>query len=292
MSRKMCGNHLHSIMPKIWNDPNKGIQKILIDFQFSSIIKASEISRCLINVSAIEDLDGRESEILGRGERQEIWIELGTAKTPIDCYIEILLREMLTGEKSRCFIATKSGQKVSFTLKLLRIDFRGYLFELGAQEIVNLAQKYREIGVEMFKKYPVFAQDYFNRAAKCVLSLGPLQPENQEPTLDGLSSMELERLLEGIYSNISACLLKQNRLEEVLYLMEFTKRNQDVPDKAIYRKALAHHGLKQFEEAKNELQRLNYQNNKELLALWNKNQAEWRIEEDKYAKMVQKMFTH
>ncbi|XP_059611103.1 uncharacterized protein LOC132258026 [Phlebotomus argentipes] len=156
--------------------------------------------------------------------------------------------------------------------------------------MVNLAQKYRENGVEMFKKYPIFAQDYFNRAAKCVLSLGPLQSESQEPPLEDVSPEELQKLLESVYNNISACLLKQERFEEVLYLMEFTKREDDVPEKAIYRKALAHNGLRQHAEAKTELERLNYKENKEILALWNKNQAEWQVEENKYAQMVQKMF--
>ncbi|XP_055679950.1 peptidyl-prolyl cis-trans isomerase D [Lutzomyia longipalpis] len=278
------------LVPKIWTDPDRGLQKLLIEFRFVSIVKASEISRCCITLSGIEDLNRRESEILGKGDCQEVWIELGTAKTPIDCYIEIFLREILIGEKSRCCIATKSGETVSFTIKLLQIDFRGYLFELPAREVVTLAERYKQIGVEMFKKYPLFAQDYFNKAAKCLLSLGPLQEESQEPPLDDVTPEELQNLLESIYSNIAACLLKQKRYEDVLYLMEFANRAQNVPEKALYRKAQAHNGLKQFEEAKATLERLD-RDKKEVQALWVKNQTEWRVEEEKYAKMVQKMFS-
>ncbi|GAB0097711.1 short-chain dehydrogenase TIC 32, chloroplastic [Sergentomyia squamirostris] len=264
MSRKMCGNRLRSA--------------------------TSELSRCLINVSSIEDLNNRESDILSPRDREEIWIDLGSAKTPLDCYIEIFLREMLTGEKSRCIVSTKSGETVSFTIKLLRIDFRGYLYELPAREMVNLSKKYKENGVAMFKKYPLFAHDYFSRAAKCLLSLGPLQKDNQHPPLEDVAPEELQELLENNYSNIAACLLKESRNEDVINVLNFTRRDHNVQEKALYRKAQAHFNLKQYEEAKTDLERLNYRDNREALALWNKNQAEWKKYDEKYAKMVQKMF--
>lgn len=273
------------LIPKEWNNEKKGLRKELINFIFISIRKPSEFSKCLITVSDIICCDYETDYLKNVGDLN---IVMGSALTPVDIYLELFLMEMLTSEKSRCFIKTKTGNEISFTLKLNEIIFGGYFYEISANEMFKKAQTYKENGVKMFKKYPIFAQDYFNKSAKCLLAFLPFKDLN--PEIENVDPNEFENFLEIIYMNISACLLKECRFEDILSLLKFTDREFNVPEKALYRKALAYFNLKKYEESKTTLERINYLENKEFLILWNKNVIQIKIENDKYANICRKMF--
>lgn len=283
LSKLFDGNS--ELVPKVWLNSKKGLRKELINFNFVSIKKPTEFSKCFITISDINCSD-YETNYLNSGDLNLV---MGSALTPIDIYLELFLLEMITSEKSHCFIKTKNGNEISFILKLNEIQFGGYFFEISANEMLKKAQTYKENGVKMFKKYPNFSQDYFNKSAKCLLAFLPFK--DLDPEIEKVSSNDFQQLLEIVYMNISACLLKENRYEDILSILKFTEREEPVvPEKALYRKALAYFHLKKYEESKNTLEKINYLENKEFLILWNKNVIQSKIENDKYANICRKMF--
>jgi FK506-binding protein-like len=277
----------------IWIDEAKGLRKEVSNFKYVSTIKATELSKCMVIFSDIINNTHKESNYLRNGE---VFIEMGSALTPIDCYIENFLLQMHLREESRCSIRTRSGDEISFILKLMKVEFGGYYCELSADQMYQLGQKYKENGVSMYKEYPKFAQQYFSKAAKCLLSYsalrdveGQLEEESPPSPIDDILE-KMTVLLETVYMNLSMCLIKQNRFEDVVYLMAFVDKQENPSEKAVYRKALAHYHLKQFEEAKLTLEKVDFASNRDLTALWAKLYATWKSEENKYSEMVKKMF--
>lgn len=277
---------------KEWTDEKRGLRKELITFKYQSVTKANDVSKCLVAISDVSGLrDDHDTEYLRCENNTEYWVTLGDALTPIDYYIEVFLKQMLIGETSRCTINTKSGQSIQFILKLIRIEFGGYFYSKSLPELVHTVQHYKENGVKMFKKYPLFAHEYFSRAAKLLISCLPFNTlQEREMNIDESSPEFLQELLETIYMNLAACLIKEKRYEEALHVLEFTDRTENIPDKAIYRRATAHFHLHQFDEAKLILERINYKENKECNALYRNVFEKWKSSNDKYAKMVKKMF--
>ncbi|XP_065080975.1 protein Bride of doubletime [Ochlerotatus camptorhynchus] len=252
--------------------------------------KPSELARCLVNICDISDLGGKESNILTQDEKiSEKWIAIGSGLTPIDCYIELFLMQMLLNEKSKCTITTASGQQISCVLKLLRIENSDLFFTKSPGEMLALAKNYKDNGVKMFPKYPLYAHRYFNRAAKCLLCCAPL--EDLDPAQEGVDTIsEMQTLLEVLYLNISACLLKQNRYEEVLHILEYVDRQEKPSEKAVYRKALAQFHVKQFPEAIKTLEKIDYISSKDCVVLHQQIKSSWQQEDNKYNCMVKKMF--
>lgn len=283
----------HLVSPE-WTDEKRGLRKILIEFNYTNMDKASELSKCLVEIIDVTNPSDRESEYLSAGAITDKWIQIGDATTPIDCYIDIFIKQMFVGESSRCFITTKRDDRIEFTIKLKEIQSNEYFYELSPKELYEVASKYKENGVKMYKKYPEFAQNYFNLSAKLLISLKPLKDtsENDLAQRDINQKVDLkliQSLHDGVYLNIAACLIKQNRYEDVLYVLkDLTDRSNN--EKGIYRRALAHLNLKQYDEAKQQIERLNFKENHEFHNLHNRIVSEMRDYNEKYVNMVKKMF--
>lgn len=280
----------NEIVPKIWTDSARGLRKELISFHYMSMTKPSELARCLVNITDIRDLGGKESHILNQNEPiSEKWIHIGTALTPIDCYIEVFLTKMLLNEKSKCIITCVSGKQITCVLKLLRIENSDLYFTKSPKEMLAVAKIFKNNGVKMFPKYPLHAHRYFNRAAKCLLSCSPL--EDLDPVQEGADTIsEMKTLLEVLYLNISACLLKQNRYDEVLHILDYVDRQEKPSEKAVYRRALAQFYVKQYPEAIKTLEKIDYTSSKDCTVLHQRIRTSWRQEDNKYNCMVKKMF--
>lgn len=278
---------------KDWMDVAKGLRKELISFKFQSTTKANDLSKCCVAITELNGLKDHHASVYLRDEHRNLdyWITLANAVTPIDCYVEVFLKRMLIGEKSRCSIKTKSGDLISFILKLIRIEFGGYLYGKNLPDIVALAQHYRENGVKMFKKYPLFAHDYFNKAAKVLISCEPFETLGERKTdMAEADPIKLRELLETILSNICLCLIKQQRYEEAAHVMEFADRPDNVSDKQIYRRANALYYLGKLDDAKHTIERINYKDTKECLLLYNNIAEKLKESEQNYRKMVKNMF--
>lgn len=283
----------HLVAPE-WIDVERGLRKVLIDFNYTNMDKASELSECCVEIMDVSNLYDRESEYLN--DAKEKWIRIGDAATPIDCYVEIFIKQMFVGELSRCTITTKKDDLIEFTIKLKVIKLGGYFYELSPKELYDVASSYKQRGVKMYKKYPEFAQNYFNLSAKLLISLKPFDTlesryENlyEQDINQKIDQQTIQCLHDAVYLNIAACLIKQNRYEEVLYVLkDLTDKSNN--EKGIYRRALAHLNLKQYDEAKQQIEKLNFKENNEFLSLYNRIVSEMKEYNDRYANMVKKMF--
>lgn len=280
------------LIDKVWTDEAKGLRKEVINFKYCTVVKASELSKCLVDILDIQSFDNSKCKtnfVVEQNVGKEFWVEIGHALTPIDCYVEEFLKQMFTNETSKCFISTKSSGVIEFTMRLKRIEFGGYYYEQSASRMYELAKLYKENGVKMFKEFPLFAHNYFNQAAKCLLSFNPF--EDIEDVTDGTyNRKDFEDLLQNIYLNIAACLVKQQRYDDILHVLQFSTIQDEPSEKAVYRLALAYYHLKQFENAKNTIERIDYKNNKDLVTLMAKVYESWKVDNHKYSNMVKKMF--
>lgn len=278
---------------KEWTDDSKGLHKELISFKFQSTTKANDLSKCCVAITELNGLkDHHASEYLRAEHRNlDYWITISNAVTPIDCYVEVFLKRMLIGETSQCSIKTKSGDYISFIIRLIRVEFGGYLYGKSLPEIVTLAQHYRENGVKMFKDYPLFAHDYFNKAAKVLISCEPFETlAERETGMKEADPVKLRELLEAILSNISLCLIKQQRYDEAAHVMEFADRPDNVTEKQIYRRANALFYLGKLDDAKQAIERINYKDKKECLLLHNNIVEKLKESNQNYRKMLKNMF--
>lgn len=276
---------------KEWCDEKKGLRKELVAFKFQSVTKANDLSKCCVAITDLNGLKDQHASKYLRDERrnQDLWITINDAVLPIDCYIELFLKRMLIGETSRCSIKTKSGDYISFVIKLIRVEFGGYYYSKSLAETVTLVQHYKENGVKMYKDYPLFAQDYFNKAAKLLISCEPFETLKERESNEA-NPQELRVLLEAILSNICQCLIKQERYDEAAHVTEFADRTDGVPEKAIYRRANALYFLGKLEDAKQTIERINYKDKKECLLLHTNIVEKLKHADSNYRKMIKNMF--
>lgn len=278
---------------KEWVDAKKGLRKELISYRFQSTIKANDLSKCCVAITELNGLKDYHASAYLRDEQKNMdyWITMSNALTPIDCYIELFLKRMLIGETSRCSIRTKSNDCISFVMRLIRVEFNGYVYAMKLPEVVALAKHYRENGVKMFKEYPLFAHDYFNKAAKLLISCEPFETLGERETgMVEADARVLREQLETILSNICQCLIKQQRYEEAAHVMEFADRPENVTEKHIYRRANALYLLGKLDEAKHTIERINYRDKKECLQLHNNIMEKLNESNQKYRKMIKSMF--
>lgn len=282
----------HYNIEKEWSDEKKGLRKELIAFKFQSVTKPNELAKCCVAITEVNGLKEHHASQYLRDEHRNLdyWITINDALTPIDCYVELFLKRMLIGETSRCSIKTKSGDYISFVIRLIRVEFNGYYYSKSLAELVTLAQHYKENGVRMYKNYPLFAQDYFNKAAKILISCEPFETLKERDSGEA-DPAQLRELLETIQSNICQCLIKQERYDEAAHVMEFADRAENVPEKAIYRRANALYLLGKLEDAKTTIERIkNYKDKKECLLLHTNIVEKMKQSDSNYRKMIKNMF--
>lgn len=280
--------------PSVWEHPELGLRKQLISFSFHSIDHPTELSECLVRFEDVLGLGNRESNYLSQPGEEQL-VQMGSGETAVDFLIDRVVQQMYAGESSRINILTQGGDTIEFTLTLIEIRSSGYLYQLSPKEMLHWALAQKNHGVAMFKKWPAMAQRYFNQAAKGLISFKPFDVVTVEK--DGISGEELYDLHDVVCLNVAACLLKERRYEDVLHvLQDATERTSDgvagrlVSEKAVYRRALAHFHLKQLDEARTQIERINYSQNREQLALWKDIVKEQTVYQGNYARMVRKMF--
>lgn len=285
-------NNDEQLVPAIWHNEEKGLRKELVEYEYFSIDKPTELSKCLVSIKNIVNINTEHDTKYLKENVEEFWIEIGNAITPIDYYIELLLMEMLTNESSNCFIKTKSSDnEIEFLMKLINIKSVKYYFELSSDEMYILAESYKNNGVQMFTKYPKFAQQYFNTAAKCLLSHQPFVDLDMAEANNQYKSMNFQELLNIIYMNISACLIKEKRFDEIIYLLKFVDDEPAPTEKAIYRRAFAFFNTKKYLEARQVIERINFKNNKTLSSLYNDINSAEKKDNMSYDNIVRKMFS-
>ncbi|XP_075146021.1 bride of doubletime [Haematobia irritans] len=274
-----------------WQLERKGLHKKVLDLHFSKLEKPHRVSTVIISVSKVENLENRESVYLTEDNLNvDQCMEMGTALCPVDYYLDMLIQQMLIGEKALCTIKTKgTGNPISITVTLKSIKESKEIQKLTVPEMYNLALRYKENGVKMFKTYPIFAHEYFVRAAKCLISFKNFEPLTKKN--DGMSGKDMHDLLVQVQTNLAACLLNAKRYEDVIYQTKFVENQNSPSEKAIYRRAMAYYYLAEFDLAQKTIEKVpDYKDKKEFLSLHQKITERRKTNEDSYRGMVKKMF--
>lgn len=254
------------------------------------MVKATHFSTVTFEVDQIcKAAESVQSNILCGPHGSHVH-KMGTAETPVDCYIEVFLSRMLIGEHSRCYIERKAPKKpLQFTIRIKKIQSRRHLHQLTHQELIQGAAEYKERGVRMFKEWPLNAHVYFSRAYKMLTSfprykyIGAYTKEE-----DNIDGEEVLALMHTIRYNIAACLLLEERYEDVVNLLQHEDDGRS--EKAMYRKAKALYHLKRYEEALGCYAIVKWQSNPAMSALHKQIRDMMSAENDEYSKIVKKMF--
>lgn len=278
----------------LWTDERLGCSKELLRYEFVCMEKPTELDECVIAVTDQQNVDGRPSNFLTPIEAAaatapgELCVSLRAARTALDCLLSVVLQQMLPGERSRVRIVTSGGETVQLTVELLRIQPNAeqrYLHQLTAEQTLAWATQQKENGVALFKRWPIFAQYAFSRAAQALISLKPFDQASVDVDAD-----QLQQLHDSVCQNLAACLLKQQRYEDVLYVLQEVTDRPAAPERAIYRRATAHFWLRQLDEARTQLERLNYAQHPEQRALHAQIVQQLGEYRNEYSSMVRKMF--
>ncbi|TMW51384.1 hypothetical protein DOY81_003508 [Sarcophaga bullata] len=274
-----------------WQLERKGLHKKVLELQFTKVEKPHPVSEVVIIVERIENLNGRESQWLNEETMNtEQAMEMGSALTPIDYYLEILVQQMMPGEKAECTIKTKKPEeKVKIILSLKEIKESKSIQTLTVPEMYNLAIKYKENGVKIFKTYPLFAHEYFARAAKCLISFKKF--EGLTKKRDGVAGKDMQDLFIQLQTNLAACLLNEKRYDDVIYQTNFVDTMNNPSDKSVYRRAMAYYHKNEFELAHNTIEKVaDFREKKDFANLYQKVKDGWKDSNKQYKGMVKKMF--
>lgn len=273
-----------------WKLERKGLYKKVLALEFTKVEKPHQAAKVVINVEKVENLKDRESQWLGEKTLNTDQImEMGTALTPIDCYLELLVQQMMLGETAECTIKTKGGEEIKIVLTLQEIKSTKGIQQLTVPEMYNLAMRYKENGVKMFKTYPIFAHEYFVKAAKCLISYKNF--EGLTKKRDGVAGKDMQELFTQVQTNLAACLLNEKRYDDVIYQTNFVDKTNKPSEKSIYRRAMAYYHMHEFELAQKTIEKVpDYKDKKEFANLYEKVSVSWKNSNAQYKGMVQKMF--
>ena len=277
------------VIPKIWKDDTLGLSKVNSNGSYESIAKPTLLSTVTIEVEHVTNAEGVPSKILGAHPGKQVH-RMGTAETPLDFNVEVLLLKMLLGESSHASVARKTGKDhVTFSIRLLKIENLRYFHQLSTKELIELATEYKERGVRLFKEFPVLAHVYFGRAHKLLHSYpGYIHLRELTVEEDGIDGKELGVLASTVRSNLAACLLAEKRYEDLIDLLDRPEDAQS--EKAMYRKAQALSYVKRYEEALGCIEGVDWQKNPAMFSLHGNIKDRLAKEKENYAAMVKKMF--
>lgn len=274
-----------------WPDKsNISLKKTILKAGTTNGLEVNETATCFVDITNETTENSTESTYLSKEIGQESkTILLGRAIDPIDWCIETFILTMVKNETCRCTVQAGT-LKFAFVITLKDVKPGKYYFEHTLSEMYELAQLYKENGVKCFKSNPWLAHEYFNKAAKCLLTFLPYSDFESQSNDLNIPPKDVQMLFETISGNLSACFLKENRHSDVIEVLSFVNDQLEPTEKHVYRLATSYINTKQFEKAKLLLEKNDYKKIKSLAQLYSQLQECWKSENDKYASMVRKMF--
>ncbi|KAK4025800.1 FK506-binding protein-like [Daphnia magna] len=182
---------------------------------------------------------------------------IGVAHDELTRILELCIQLMDEGEVSQFRAKTRNGEWIEFQL---------YLYEIVSQappmpdwdrsEVIRVSKQLKEKGVSLHRGKQIIDSFYFfGRALKLLIPLEvrlthdlSRNPENKDEETIRLKD-EITSLVASIYNNLAACQLAAAHYRHVVYLCDQVLERTPTDLKAIYRKASALFGLKQFQDS-------------------------------------------
>ncbi|KAI9563336.1 hypothetical protein GHT06_010797 [Daphnia sinensis] len=124
------------------------------------------------------------------------------------------------------------------------------------EEVIKVSKQLKEQGISLHREKQIIDSFYFfGRALKLLIPLEvrlthelARNPENKDEETIRLKG-EITSLVASMYNNLAACQLAEAHYRHVIYLCDQVLERTPTDVKAIYRKASALFGLKQFQDS-------------------------------------------
>lgn len=241
---------------ELWESADKVVKKLVIQAAAFSR-KPTERAIChliieniSVNNEPVKNLQERfQSEILD-GSIEKV-IVIGDANAEIDKQIERAIQMMMISEKSRITVLMpgeiiEEPISVQFEATLTKFEPFKPIWEWTPREKYDIAFKYKEAGVQLFKEDRcVDAFHKFSKACKLLITLEPIFDLELEQTLeDNINSLRLV-----LYNNMAGCQLNRKNYEHTISLCTKVLQKDGNNVKALYRRGIAHGNLKDIEKA-------------------------------------------
>lgn len=260
--------------------------------------KATENASCEViieNIDAInasiEDLSKKFNSKILNGKNKKRLI-IGEGNCEIDRQIERALQMMMISEKSLItlnILLDDINLYVIFEITLIEIQPYKPIWEWTPEEKYNIALKYKETGVYLFKEQRWVDAFYrFSRACKILITLEPIRDLELDKELEN----NINNLRFVLYNNMAGCQLNRKNYEYTISLCSKVLSKESNNVKALYRRGVAHGRLKDLEKAVSDLKNAinlepHNQTIKEQYLLYNTKLQEAN---QKFENMVKRMF--
>ncbi|XP_017878230.1 70 kDa peptidyl-prolyl isomerase-like [Ceratina calcarata] len=239
-----------------WESADKVVRKDIIKPGIFSKT-ATECARCNIIIENIE-VDNRSTQdkneklnsnvLDGLNEKSLI---IGEADNEIDRQIERALQMMLVLEKSLITIRVPSEDidkhsiiKAQITMN--HIEPHKPIWEWTPEEKYQIASRYKETGVQLFKEQRWVDAFYrFSKACKILITLEPIADLELDKKLEN----DINNLRLQLYNNMAGCHLKRKNYEYTVSLCTKVLDKEINNVKALYRRGVAYGNLKNIERA-------------------------------------------
>ncbi|XP_014480387.1 PREDICTED: 70 kDa peptidyl-prolyl isomerase [Dinoponera quadriceps] len=244
-------------MLRQWESADKSISKnVLKPGIFTK--KPTECSTCNVFVENIS-VSGSSGHALKEkyytnildGEREKMLV-IGEASAEIDRKVERAIQVMNTLEKSLVTITMPSQSEVKsetisvmFEITLMKCERHKPIWKWSPEEKYQVALKYKEIGIELFKSSRCVDAFYkFSKACKILITLEPMSELE-----DKLLQSNIENLRLTLYNNMASCQLNQKNFEHTVALCTKILNVDKENIKAFYRRGIAYGSMKDNEKA-------------------------------------------
>lgn len=266
-------------------------KKIYNPNETPKVYSINKTSICIVKINNTIAIPGSlETNYLKNINQKPFKIFIGKALNLIDWMIEKVLLTMADSEYCECIILI-DGINLSFKLLLVEVVHQTqFIHDMSISDIFTHAVSYKENGVKCFKAYPSVSHEMFSRAAKLLLTY--LLTDGLDTTLNAntVEKPEIKLLYETLCSNLAACLLKKDRYNDVIDILNFVGDQDHPTEKNTYRLTLAYLNTKQLEKAKYILDKVNVKESKSLSDLSLQLQSSLKCESKTYASIIRKMF--
>ncbi|XP_057367878.1 FK506-binding protein-like [Daphnia carinata] len=170
--------------------------------------------------------------------------------------LELCVQLMDEGEVSQFRAKTRNGEWLGFQLYLDEIVSQAPTMPCWDRaEVITVSKQLKEQGISLYRGKRIIDSFYFfGRALKLLIPLEvrlthelARNPENKDEETIRLKD-DITSLVASMYNNLAACQLAVSHDRHVVYLCDQVLERTPTDLKAIYRKASALFGLKQFQD--------------------------------------------
>lgn len=228
---------------KVWKSPDGKITKEIVT-EGKRGQKPYECTTCEINISNC-NVDV-EKYVLDK-------VVIGENDSNFGRLLDRTLMMMYEGEEA--MVTFMLDKKISFLLHLVHFTSKGYIFNWTAQQKYELALSHKSKGNILYKTSHVEASHRFGKALKILCSI-PIEVEDTPEIIDTIKVKDIIALKGVLYNNLASCYFKNNNYTSVIQLCNKVLEIDSDNVKALYKKGVSHAGEREFEKAKECLQKV------------------------------------